>query len=36
MAAAMMMLSRGGTGRHGEGAGNEGRDCEKSHEFRHG
>jgi hypothetical protein len=36
MAATVMMLSGGGTRCHGEGADNKGRDCEKSHEFRHG
>jgi hypothetical protein len=34
--AVMMMLRRGRTRRHGEGAGDQGCDCEKFHEFRHG
>lgn len=35
-AAAMKMLRRGWAWRHGESAGNQGRDCEEFHEFRHG
>jgi hypothetical protein len=36
MTTTMMMLSRGRTRRHGKRAGNQNRDCEKLHEFRHG
>jgi hypothetical protein len=32
-AAAMMMLRRGRTRRHGESAGNQGRNCEEIHEL---